>query len=108
MRNDWIKASTTALLVGGMAVTGVASAAGDADAGAEKIATCVACHGADGQATADIYPNLAGQSAAYLEASLKAYRAGERGGGMSMVMTPQATQLSDQDIADMAAYYSQQ
>ncbi len=106
--NHWIKAAMAALLVGGMAVTGLASAEGDAEAGAEKIAACVACHGSDGKATADIYPSLSGQSATYLEASLKAYRAGERGGGMSAVMTPQATNLSDQDIADIAAYYSQQ
>lgn len=97
-----------ALLVVGLAASGSASAAGDAEAGAEKIATCVACHGADGKASADIYPSLSGQSTTYLEMSLKAYRAGERGGGMSAVMTPQAANLSDQDIADIAAYYSQQ
>ncbi|MGJ7462160.1 c-type cytochrome [Halomonas sp. MA07-2] len=98
----------TALLVGGMAVAGMASAEGDPEAGAGKVAVCAACHGMDGKATADIYPSLSGQSATYLEMSLKAYRAGERGGGMSAVMTPQATNLSDQDIADIAAYYSQQ
>lgn len=106
--NHWIKASAAALLAGGMAVTGVASAEGDPEAGAEKITTCVACHGTDGKATADIYPSLSGQSATYLESSLKSYREGLRGGGMSAVMTPQATNLSDQDIADIAAYYSQQ
>lgn len=106
--NHWIKASAAALLVSGMAVAGAASAQGDPEAGAEKIATCVACHGLDGKATADIYPSLSGQSATYLEMSLKAYREGQRGGGMAAVMTPQATNLSDQDIADIAAYYSQQ
>ena len=103
-----IKASTTALLMGSLAFSGLANAAGDTEAGSKKIAICVACHGTDGKATAPIYPNLAGQNAPYLEASLKAYRAGERAGGMSAVMTPQATNLSDQDIADIAAYYSQQ
>ncbi|WP_205743510.1 c-type cytochrome [Halomonas alimentaria] len=106
--NQWTKASMAALLLGGMAVTGLASAQGSAEAGADKIATCVACHGEDGKATADIYPNLSGQSATYLESSLKAYRDGQRSGGMSAVMTPQATNLSDQDISDIAAYYSQQ
>ena len=105
---ELIKASTTALLMGSVVFSAHALAAGDAKAGAQKIAICVACHGADGKATADVYPNLAGQSATYLETSLKAYRAGERGGGMSAVMTPQATNLSDQDIADIAAYYNQQ
>lgn len=102
-----IRTSTAALLLGGLAISGTASAAGDAQAGAQKITICVACHGTDGKATADIYPSLSGQSATYLDMALKAYRAGERGGGMSAIMTPQATNLSDQDIADLAAYYSQ-
>lgn len=102
------KTATTALLLTSVAFSGLASAAGDAAAGAQKITICVACHGKDGKATAAVYPNLAGQSATYLESSLKAYRAGERGGGMSAVMAPQATNLSDQDIADLAAYFSQQ
>ncbi|TDO15228.1 MULTISPECIES: c-type cytochrome [Halomonas] len=63
-------------------------------------------HGRAGKATVPIYPHLAGQNAPYLESALKAYRAGERGGGMSMMMTPQAQALSDQDIADIAAYYA--
>lgn len=108
MLSDWIKVTAATLMLGGAAFSSVASGAGDAEAGSEKIAVCVACHGADGQATTDTYPNLAGQSATYLESALNAYRAGERGGGMSAVMTPQAANLSDQDIADIAAYYSAQ
>lgn len=99
---------TLAVVMGGVAFSGTAIAAGDAVVGGDKITVCVACHGKDGIATADIYPNLAGQSAAYLESSLKAYREGQRKGGMSAVMSPQATNLSDEDIADIAAYYSQQ
>ncbi|SDS93760.1 Cytochrome c553 [Halopseudomonas litoralis] len=102
-----MKASAAALL-SGLAFSGLASAAGDPAAGAEKITLCVACHGTDGKATAAIYPSLSGQSATYLDMALKAYRAGERGGGMSMVMTPMAASLSDQDIADISAYYSEQ
>ncbi|HSH49546.1 MAG TPA: cytochrome c [Halomonas sp.] len=97
-----------AAMICGVALSGIAFAAGDAEAGADKIAICAACHGKDGIATAGIYPNLAGQSADYLESSMKAYREGQRKGGMSAVMTPQATHLSDEDIADIAAYYSQQ
>ena len=108
MLSDVIKTSTTMLLLGGLAFSGLSNAAGNAEAGAKKIAVCVACHGTDGKATADIYPSLAGQSGTYLEMALKAYRAGERGGGMSAIMTPQAASLSDEDIADIAAYYSQQ
>lgn len=107
--NAVIKASSTALLLSGLAFSpSFANAIGDAQAGAQKITICVACHGVDGKATADIYPSLSGQSATYLDMALKAYRAGERSGGMSAIMTPQATNLTDQDIADLAAYYSQQ
>lgn len=102
-----VKVSAAALL-SSMAYSGLASAAGDATAGSEKIAACAACHGTDGRAAADIYPSLNGQSATYLDMALKAYRAGERAGGMAVIMTPQAANLSDQDIADIAAYYSQQ
>lgn len=91
-----------------VAQNGQALAAGDPEEGAKKIALCAACHGTDGKAVADIYPHLAGQWPAYLESALKAYRDGHRTGGMSAMMTPQATGLSDEDIADIAAYYSQQ
>ncbi|WP_240721758.1 c-type cytochrome [Halomonas marinisediminis] len=76
--------------------------------GADKIGTCVACHGQDGHGTAPMYPNLAGQNVAYLENALKAYRDGQRQGGMSAVMTPMAASLSDEDITDIANYYNQQ
>ena len=101
-----MKLILAAALLGGALLAMNAQAAGDAAAGEGKIGTCVACHGTDGMAIAPIYPNLAGQSATYLESSLKAYRAGERGGGMSAMMAPMAQGLSDEDIADIAAYYS--
>ncbi|WP_017429401.1 c-type cytochrome [Vreelandella jeotgali] len=103
------KAGLAVALAAGVALLpGSALAEGDAEAGAGKIAVCVACHGKDGQATAPTYPNLAGQSATYLEGALKAYRAEQRKGGSSAIMTPQAATLSDEDIADIAAYYSEQ
>lgn len=80
--------------------------AGDIQAGKDKSAICATCHGATGVAIAPIYPNLHGQNEAYLISSLKAYKAGQRQGGMSVLMTPQATALSDTDIADLAAYFS--
>lgn len=101
-----MKTLAIAAIAGAALLSLDAQAAGDPAAGEGKIAACAACHGTDGQGTSPIYPNLAGQSAAYLESALKAYRAGERGGGMSAVMTPQAQALSDQDIADIAAYYA--
>ncbi len=94
---------------GGTTETAAAGDAGGSDLpGADKIATCVACHGQDGKGTSPMYPNLAGQNDTYLENALKAYRAGEREGGMSSVMTPMAAGLSDEDIVDIAEYYSQQ
>ena len=56
----------------------------------------------------DRYPNLAGQNVAYMEGALKAYRDGQRQGGMSAIMTPMAASLSDEDITDIANYYHQQ
>lgn len=103
-----MKLILAATLVGGALLAMNAQAAGDAEAGADKIGTCVACHGIDGQGLSPIYPNLTGQSATYLESSLKAYRDGQRGGGNAMLMTPMAQGLSDEDIADIAAYYSSQ
>jgi len=81
-------------------------AAGDVDAGAEKAVTCQACHGVAGakSVTPDI-PLLAGQHADYLSHALKAYRSGAR---QQAVMATFAQQLSDQDIADLAAYFSAQ
>ncbi len=82
------------------------SHAGDPEAGKAKAAVCANCHGADGIGTAEIYPNLAGQKAGYLVSSIKAYKNGDRKGGMTAVMAPMVSTLSDEDIADIAAYYS--
>ena len=65
--------------------------------------SCIDCHGADGNAPIDpTYPKLGGQYADYLAHALQAYRLGDR---QNALMTPQATQLSDQDISDLAAYF---
>lgn len=84
---------------------GSVQAAGDATAGKQKSAPCVACHGTDGNATVGLYANIAGQPVSYLETQLKALRDGER---VDPVMSPMAAGLSDQDIADLAAYFSSQ
>ncbi|MDP2574030.1 c-type cytochrome [Vibrio penaeicida] len=83
-----------------------ASVAGDANAGKAKAAVCAACHGADGIAAIDGYPNLKGQNEKYLVSSLKAYKANQRTGGLAAVMSAQAMGLSDQDIDNLAAYFS--
>ncbi|WP_028305225.1 c-type cytochrome [Oceanospirillum maris] len=89
-----------------MTASGATMAAGDAAAGKTKAAVCAACHGANGISMIPMYPNLAGQKAQYIENAIKAYKAGQRGGPTAMLMNPQAAALSDQDIADLAAYFS--
>lgn len=76
---------------------------GDAKAGKTKAAMCAACHSTNGIGTTDMYPNLAGQHADYIVKQLKAFKSGER---TDAVMAPMAAGLSEQDMADIAAYYS--
>lgn len=96
----------TGVLMAGMTASGMATAAGDAEAGAAKAAVCAACHGKNGIAQIPGYPNLAGQNEAYLVSSLKAYKNKQRNGGQAAVMQGQAAGLSDEDIANLAAYYA--
>jgi len=88
------------------ACSGALMAAGNVAAGEEKAVNCQACHGVAGakSVTPDI-PLLAGQHEDYLVYSLKAYRSGTR---QQAVMATFAQQLSDRDIADLAAYFSAQ
>jgi cytochrome c553 len=89
-------------LTASLAMAGVAQAA-DVEAGKAKFATCISCHGAQGQGQA-IFPKLAGKSAADTAALLQRYRAGETVGPNTALMAPQAKALSDEDIANLAAY----
>lgn len=77
-------------------------AGGDINAGKEKSALCVACHGQNGMGIGPLFPNLAGQKSAYIEKQLKAFKAGDR---VDPNMTTFAKMLSDADIANLAAYY---
>ena len=66
--------------------------------------SCIDCHGPDGNAPIDsTYPKLGGQYADYLAHALQQYRKEER---QHALMTPQAAGLSDQDIADLAAFFA--
>lgn len=80
---------------------------GDAAAGAKKISMCVGCHGIAGYKTAfpEVYsvPRIGGQSPTYIVKALQAYKAGERN---HPSMRGIAATLSDQDMADLAAYYA--
>ncbi len=80
-----------------------AMAAGNASAGKGKAAVCAACHGADGNSPSDMFPKLAGQGEAYLVKQLQDFKSGKR---KNAVMAPMVANLSDQDIADLAAYFS--
>jgi len=87
----------------GLAACADQESQGNTLAGKEKSAICAQCHGKDGISIVPIYPNLAGQKEQYMVLALKAYRSGER---INMAMTPHARKLSDQDIADLSAYYA--
>jgi cytochrome c553 len=78
-------------------------AAGNVAAGKSKAMMCAACHGADGNSPSDMFPKLAGQGEAYLVKQLTEFKSGVRS---NAVMAPMVAALSEQDMADIAAYYS--
>src|SRR5688572_33460684 len=78
---------------------------GSAEEGQTKATPCVACHGVNGNSANPEWPSLAGQSAPYTIKQLKAFKVGER---QNPLMTPMAQPLSDDDMEDLAAYYSKQ
>jgi cytochrome c553 len=84
-------------------VSASAQAAGDAAAGKSKAALCSACHGPEGISSTDIWPNLKGQKYGYLVKQIKAFRDGSR---KDPSMQPMVANLSDDDIKNVAAYYS--
>lgn len=88
--------------LGALLATGPAMA-GNPELGRAKSAPCAACHGEDGRGTEPNFPVLAGQYADYLAHALRQYRSGERNNAL---MSPFAAELSDADIADLAAYYA--
>ena len=78
-------------------------ATGDVAAGKAKSATCTVCHGTNGIGNYELWPNLAGQKQGYLIKAIKDFRDGTR---FDPTMAPTVKPLSDQDIEDLAAYYS--
>ena len=77
--------------------------AADLAAGKAKAGMCSTCHGRDGIAVAPDAPNLAGDSPIYLEAQLKAFKSGERKHEQMSII---AQSLSDEDIANLAAWFA--
>ncbi len=77
--------------------------AGDARAGRARAIACQACHGLDGLSKHPEAPNLAGQIENYLAKAIGEYRSGERKNEMMNIVSKD---LSDQDIANLAAFYA--
>jgi cytochrome c553 len=100
----FLKAAVAAAMLVAVATAG---AAGNASAGKQKTVMCQGCHGIPGYKTAfpSVYnvPKLGGQHAGYIVKALQGYKSGERS---HPTMRAIAAGLSDQDMADLAAYYS--
>jgi cytochrome c553 len=90
-------------------VAAAADVVGSAKAGAAKVEMCIGCHGIPGYKATfpEVFPvpKIGGQSAKYIESALNAYKKGDR---KHPSMHGIAAGLSDQDIADVAAYYAAQ
>ena len=107
MRNKIMRNPAALLLLSlSLSLPGHAQAGGDAEAAKGKISMCIGCHGIPMYKTAfpQVYsvPMIAGQSTDYIVKALQAYRAGDRS---HPTMQSIARGLSDQDMADVAAYY---
>ena len=88
-----------------LAAPAALAAPGDATAGAQKAVVCGACHGADGNSFNPEWPSLAGQHADYIAAQLALFKQGVRD---NPLMMPMALPLSDEDMADLGAYFAAQ
>ncbi len=91
------------ILAAVLAFAGAAHANGDAEAGKALTGTCVACHGEDGNSLAGAFPNIAGQTEQYLLKQLKEIQNGDR---PVAVMAGMLDNMSEQDLANVAAYYA--
>ena len=84
----------------------VHAAAGNATAGEQKAQACMACHGPGGKSMVPMFPKLAGQHASYIAKELADFKAGKT--RTDATMAPQTAALSEQDMADLGAYYASQ
>ncbi len=99
-----------AMFFGLTATSQASSITGDAEAGKAKSTTCTACHSVDGNSAINTYPKLAGQSAEYLYKQLTDFKSAAAGGEgrANAVMAGMVAPLSDQDMKDLAVYFSTQ
>jgi len=79
---------------------------GDASMGAQLVDSCAACHGVDGNSISTDWPKLSGQNQRYLYEQLKYFRDGLRMNALMMSVTPYLQTLTDEDLKDIAAFYS--
>ncbi len=84
----------------------LAQAAGNADAGKDKAVACGGCHGTDGNSFVESFPKLAGQNEKYIVNQLHAFKTSN--GRSNEIMLGMAAALSDQDMADIGAYFQRQ
>jgi cytochrome c553 len=104
MQIRWLPCASAVVVCLGLWAPGLASAAGDPEAGAAQAVVCAACHGQDGASGVDpSYPNLAGQNEKYLYNQLVMIQKDDR---KILLMAGQLIGKSDQDLQDLAAYYA--
>ena len=94
-------AALALLIAGSVSAEGLVD--GSAEAGKSKSTTCAACHGADGNSVNPAWPSIAGQHPTYIVKQLEAFKTGTR---TEPLMLGQAMLLSDQDMRDLAVYFS--
>ena len=94
------------LLTASLSFTLHADDFGDSELGKLKSPSCVFCHSVAGDNTNKNYPNLKGQKTLYLFNTMEMYKYDQRKGAYADMMKAQLSRLSEQDLKDIAAYYS--
>jgi len=94
------------ILICALSTTTNAEQSNQFEKGKLKSKVCATCHGVTGESSEPVYPNLQGQHAQYLVMALKAYKAKQRTGGLADIMQQMAAPLTEQDMKDIAFYYS--
>lgn len=107
LSDDDVKAAVDYMVANSQGNATVASNQGSETTtpGNEKTKTCAACHGVDGNSVNPVWPKLAGQHAEYILKQLRDFRSGAR---KNAQMSPLAAPLSDEDMQDLATYFSSQ
>ncbi len=102
MKVSLLFTAVTALTVGSASLQAADKSAGEA----LYKDNCAQCHGPNAKGMAS-FPSLSGRDAAYITSRLETYRAGEKVGSNSFLMIPNATDLSDEQIANLAAFIAE-